>query len=342
MSKLDALRQENESLLARLTERRQAVRDTDLQQVALGVDSLGSQYALRPRRVLRGHFGKIYSVHWSADSQHLVSASQDGKLIVWDAYNTAKVYAIPLRSNWVMTCAYSPSGFMVASGGLDSLCTIYNLEKQDEHNGAVHQELAYHTGFLSCCRFLNDRQILTSSGDKTCALWDIERAKPITVFSGHTGDVMSLSLSPDKETFVSGACDSTAKLWDMRDGKCKQTFHGHEADINTIQFFPSGYAFGTGSDDTTCRLFDIRADQEINVFASDRAKAGVTSVAFSKSGRLMYAGYDDFNCNIWDTLRGEHIGVLASHENRVSCLGVSDDGVALCTGSWDQTLRVWT
>ena len=60
-------------------------------QVALGVDSLGSQYALRPRRVLRGHFGKIYSVHWSADSQHLVSASQDGKLIVWDAYNTAKV-----------------------------------------------------------------------------------------------------------------------------------------------------------------------------------------------------------------------------------------------------------
>ena len=34
------------------------------------------------RRTLRGHFGKIYAMHWAKDSRHLVSASQDGKLIV--------------------------------------------------------------------------------------------------------------------------------------------------------------------------------------------------------------------------------------------------------------------
>ncbi len=31
---------------------------------------------------------------------------------------------------------------------------------------------------------------------------------------------------------------------------------------------------------------------------------------------------------------------MTGHENRVSCLGVSSDGMALCTGSWDSTLRV--
>jgi len=34
-------------------------------------------------------------------------------------------------------------------------------------------------------------------------------------------------------------------------------------------------------------------------------------------------------------LRGEKIGSLNGHENRVSCLGVSNDGISLCTGSWD-------
>jgi hypothetical protein len=58
------------------------------------------------------------------------------------------------------------------------------------------------------------------------------------------------------------------------------------------------------------------------------------------SGRILFAGYDDFNCNVWDTLKGERVGVLAGHENRVSCLGVSADGMALCTGSWDSTLKV--
>jgi WD40 repeat protein len=43
---------------------------------------------------------------------------------------------------------------------------------------------------------------------------------------------------------------------------------------------------------------------------------------------------------VWDTLKGERVGVLTGHENRVSCLGVSSDGMALCTGSWDSTLKV--
>ena len=44
------------------------------------------------------------------------------------------------------------------------------------------------------------------------ALWDIETGQQTTSFQGHTGDVMSLSLSPDMKTFVSGACDASAKV----------------------------------------------------------------------------------------------------------------------------------
>lgn len=107
-----------------------------------------------------------------------------------------------------------------------------------------------------------------------------------------------------------------------------------------FRFFPNGDAFATGSDDASCRLFDIRADRELNSFTHDHILCGITSVAFSISGRLLFGGYDDWTCNVWDTLKGERVGVLTGHENRVSCLGVSTDGMALCTGSWDSTLRV--
>lgn len=329
---------------------------------------------MRPRRALKGHLAKIYAMHWAADRRHLVSASQDGKLIVWDAYTTNKVHAIPLRSSWVMTCAYSPSGNFVACGGLDNICSIYNLQSKDA--GAVKgaRELSAHSGYLSCCRFISDRQIVTSSGDMTCMLWDIEAGVRILEFSDHTGDVMrygliasshrstsdslsSLSLGPSQNVFVSGACDATAKLWDIRSGKATQTFSGHESDINAVtyaplhlswllrayvyfRFFPNGDAFATGSDDASCRLFDIRADRELNAFTHDNILCGITSVAFSISGRILFGGYDDWTCNVWDTLKGERVGVLTGHENRVSCLGVSSDGMALCTGSWDSTLRV--
>ena len=221
---------------------------------------------MKPRRNLKGHLAKIYAMHWSTDRRHLVSASQDGKLIIWDAYTTNKVHAIPLRSSWVMTCAYAPSGNFVACGGLDNICSIYNLSSRDGPT-RVARELSGHSGYLSCCRFVNDRKIITSSGDMTCMMWDIETGSKVTEFADHLGDVMSISINPtNANVFVSGACDAFAKLWDVRTGKAVQTFAGHESDINAIQFFPDGNAFGTGSDDASCRLFDIRADRELNVY----------------------------------------------------------------------------
>jgi len=343
MNELDQLRAEAEQLKNAIRDGRKTACDTTLAQAAGTMEPIG-RIQMRTRRTLRGHLSKIYAMHWGAESssnsRNLVSASQDGKLIVWDSYSTNKVHAIPLRSSWVMTCAYAPSGSFVACGGLDNICSIYSL-KTREGNVRVSRELPGHTGYLSCCRFLDDNQIVTSSGDMTCALWDIETGQQCQVYTGHTGDVMSLSLSPDFRTFVSGACDASAKLWDIRDGMCKQTFPGHESDINAVTFFPSGYAFASGSDDASCRLFDIRSDQELSVYNHDNIICGITSVAFSRSGRLLIAGYDDHNCNVWDTVRAERSGVLAGHDNRVSCLGVTEDGMAVCTGSWDSFLKIW-
>jgi len=302
---------------------------------------------LKQRRILKGHFGKIYALHWANDSKHLVSASQDGKLIIWNGFTTNKVHAIPLRSSWVMTCAYSPSGNMVACGGLDNLCSVYKLPSnaslpKDGQQQKTYGELAQHEGYLSCCRFLHDDEIITSSGDSTCILWDVESKTPKAIFNDHQGDVMSVSILNEQDYFVSGSCDSTAKLWDHRNKKaCIKTFGGHESDINSVAFFPDGNAFGTGSDDSSCRLFDIRAYLQLNKYSNDKILCGITSVSFSKSGKMLFAGYDDYNCYVWDTQFGTLVNQLVGHENRVSCLGVTEDGKALCTGSWDTLLKVW-
>jgi len=308
------------------------------------IDKLNdNSFDIKQRRILKGHFGKIYAMHWSNDSKHLVSASQDGKLIIWNGFTTNKVHAIPLRSSWVMTCAYSPSGQFVACGGLDNLCSIYKLPQTNDVGGGqkTFAELAQHEGYLSCCRFIEDGTIITSSGDSTCIMWNIESKSASAMFNDHDGDVMSVSICENKSQFVSGSCDATAKLWDFNTGVCVKSFQGHESDINSVSFFPDGNAFGTGSDDSSCRLFDIRAYRELNKYADDKILCGITSVAFSKTGRFLFAGYDDYNCNVWDTVYATLVQQLKSHDNRVSCLGITQNGQALCTGSWDNLLKIW-
>jgi len=339
---VDALKKE----IAELHQRVEPLRGEDKSplQEASEQSAIHTTCALKQRRILKGHFGKIYAMHWSSDSRHLVSASQDGKLIVWNGFTTNKVDAIPLRSSWVMTCAYSPSGNYVACGGLDNLCSVYKLSNKDAAGSPqkTHGELAQHEGYLSCCRFIRDDEIVTSSGDSTCILWDVEQKSPKAVFHDHTGDVMSVSIFDANDVFVSGSCDASAKVWDHRQQKaCVKTFTGHESDINSVQFFPDGNAFGTGSDDSSCRLFDIRSYSQLSKYSDDKILCGITSVAFSRTGKLLFAGYDDYNCYVWDTLAGRLVDQLIGHDNRVSCLGVTDDGKALATGSWDTLLKIW-
>jgi guanine nucleotide-binding protein G(I)/G(S)/G(T) subunit beta-1 len=269
---------------------------------------------------------------------------------VWNANTTLKKQAIPLRSSWVMTCAFETTqNQMVACGGLDNLCSVYVLSSgEGGAAGRAFKELQAHDGYLSCCRFIGDKNIITSSGDSTCCYWDVERGEALTSFTDHNGDVMSVCVNPtDSNVFVSGSCDATCKLWDIRAARAVMTFAGHESDINAVTFFPSGMAFGTGSDDSSCRLFDLRCYQEINQFASDKILCGITSVAFSKSGRLLLGGYDDYMVHAWDTCKATPSAPSfayekgAGHENRVSCIGVSSCGMALATGSWDTLLRVW-
>ena len=298
--------------------------------------------ATKLRRTLKGHFGKVTAMHWAGDSQALVSASQDGKLLLWNAVTTNKLNAISLKSSYVMAVGMEQSkGNLVACGGLDNLCTVYSLNQPSNE-----MEMASHDGFLSCCRFLDESRILTASGDSTVILWDIPQGTPMDTFAEHKQDAMSLAVCPSNPMlFCSVSVDRTAKIWDIRQPQAsQQTFSGHEGDINGVDFMRDGMSIGTGSEDGTARIFDLRAHNEISKFGKVTEGEGLTSVSFSRSGRVLFGGHADSNVLAWDVLSDKASPTFTlnqAHDQHVSCLGVNPKGDALCTGSWDATLKIW-
>ncbi|GAB1294440.1 Guanine nucleotide-binding protein subunit beta-5 [Apodemus speciosus] len=314
---LASLKSEAESLKGKLEEERAKLHDVELHQVAERVEALG-QFVMKTRRTLKGHGNKVLCMDWCKDKRRIVSSSQDGKVIVWDSFTTNKC-------------------------GLDNKCSVYPLTfDKNENMAAKKKSVAMHTNYLSACSFTNsDMQILTASGDGTCALWDVESGQLLQSFHGHGADVLCLDLAPSEtgNTFVSGGCDKKAMVWDMRSGQCVQAFETHESDVNSVRYYPSGDAFASGSDDATCRLYDLRADREVAIYSKESIIFGASSVDFSLSGRLLFAGYNDYTINVWDVLKGSRVSILFGHENRVSTLRVSPDGTAFCSGSWDHTLR---
>lgn len=147
------------------------------------IDKIGKKC----RRTLRGHLTKVYDANWSGKDNELVSVSQDGRLLVWNALTTLKLHAYQISCSWTMTCGFAPSGNLIACGGLDNTCTVYSLTTEKQ---TPLKELQGHDGYISRCKFLDDRQIITTSGDSDCFLWDIEAGKKLHEYTAHSGDVM--------------------------------------------------------------------------------------------------------------------------------------------------------
>jgi len=360
----EAARKEIGVLNAQIEKTLQSKRDGTLvaaSQKHLLAPIRGPPSQVKCRRTLKGHFGKITALDWTSDGTTVVSASQDGHLLLWDALSSSKKEDVKLKSSYVMSVCMEASGQFVAAGGLDNACSIYKVGGPDK--AELKTELVSHQGYLSSCKFFHSpTKMLTASADATSLLWDVTKGQIIDTFAEHKANITEVQLV-DKNLYLSSSVDKTIKLWDVRSSAREgsaQTFTGHAGDVNGVSVLKScstaegATAFCSCSEDGTVRVWDTRAYGEVARFGqvsqqSERdpfsdGDAGFTSISASMSGRLVFCGHSEGSVvcyDIFSSSKDPTYVIQGAHEEHVSCVGVSPTGDVLCTGSWDFNLKLF-
>lgn len=349
-NKLIVAKQTCQVLYSELQKSNAAIQDMTLKQASAHLPQIPPKRYLRQYNTLKGHQDKIAQIKWSSNSEKLVSACQDGFMIIWDAVSGLKLQAITLESPWVLLCAFAPSGRFVALAGLDNRCTIYKVETANDYHIRTRSNAMElrengrkipraHAAYVSACEFIADDQILTASGDMTIALWDMEKHTKVRDFLDHCGDVLLLLVSPKErmlpQTFLSAGSDGTVKLWDLRAKAPQTSCQMSRVDVNCVSLLPNGYSFVSGDDEGICKIYDFRSLCELEQYnlreqfepplllkdgpgspTSSRSMwsqfdaPGVVSLDLSKSGRILYACYADYGCLAWDILRKEIVELI--------------------------------
>ena len=163
--------------------------------------------------------------------------------------------------------------------------------------------------------------------------------EPVQTLAGHTGDVLSVAISPDGGTIASGSVDNTIILWGVASGIEIQTLAGHTDDVLSVAFSPDGRILASGSVDQKIILWDVAGGTEIQTLAGHTAD--VSSVAFSPDGSILASGSSDKTIILWDVASGTEMGSLTGLEDLVLCVAFSPDGSTLASGSLDDTIVLW-
>jgi WD40 repeat protein len=145
------------------------------------------------------------------------------------------------------------------------------------------------------------------------------------VFSGHTGEVRSVAVSPDGQWILSGSNDGTVRIWNTLPK------NGPQPLSTVLKFSKIGRKISrpTASSDgrsSTSGIFD----------------KAVRTVDFSPDGKYAAAGFFDGTIRVWDmNNRVAEPIVFIGHTDVVSEITFMPDSKKLASASADGSVRLW-
>ena len=158
---------------------------------------------------------------------------------------------------------------------------------------------------------------------------------------GHTdtGEVFSVAISPDGQTFVSGAGDRTIRIWDLATGTLKTTLTDDTGEVFSVAISPDGQTVVSGSNDNRIKVWDLATGTLKTTLTGHTSL--VLGVAISPDGRTLVSGSSDRTIKVWDLATGTLKTTLTGHTSLVLGVAISPDGRTLVSGSSDRTIKVW-
>ena len=129
------------------------------------------------------------------------------------------------HSHGVWSVAFAPDGLTLASGGVDRLVRMWDIE-----TGRLLRSLRGHTADIRSVVFTPDGQTLaTASEDRTIRLWNPNTGESKKLlFTRYDHNVVSLSLSPDGLMLARGSHNKDIKIWEVTTGTELMTLLGKD------------------------------------------------------------------------------------------------------------------
>ena len=289
------------------------------------------------KTTLEGHGGSIWSVSICRESELVAGGSDDHTIKLWNAKTGESLDALEGHQAGVKAAVFAPKGRFLASGAKDRLVKMWNPPGRPEF------VLEGHHGPVNALAFSADCRFLVSGGGEAdkpgeVIVWDLAKASSLARLQGHEAEVLSVAISPNRQTLASCDAAGVIKLWNLEHLLERHSWTGHEGAAWTVAFHPEGKALVSGGQDGWVKFWERRTGKELGKRKGDSSP--VLATAFSLHGRQLAIGCLDGHVKLWSVGSKNPWFKLCRLEKPVHALTYSPERILLAAGP-DNNVTLW-
>eukprot|EP00210_Caulerpa_lentillifera_P008701 g8300.t1 len=295
-----------------------------------------------------GHTKGVNAIQFFPETgQLLLSAGMDGRVKIWDVFNSGKCMRTYLgHSKGVRDIYFNNDGRKFLSTGYDCNIHLWDTETGQAIRTINKRKIFYVAKFHPD----DNRQniMLAGCSDKKIYQFDLDSGEELLVYDYHLDGVNTITFVDDGRRFVTSSDDKSLRIWEFGiPVQIKYIADPSMQSMPAITLHPSGNYFCGQSQDNQIVTYSTRDRFRLNrkkTFKGHTTAGYACQINFSPDGQYIISGDSYGRCFFWEwQMPKKVVRTFKAHEKTV-CLGVcwhplETSKVATC--GWDGLIKYW-
>ncbi len=298
-------------------------------------------------RHYKGHNGVIFKVAFTPDGKQMLTGDFAGALILWDVASGKEIRRFgddgKGHADQVYNLAISPDGKTAISTARTKQFMLWDMAT-GKLIRAFNADLAESKGSIWNVVYTPDsKYAIVGAGDLDAninlLMWDLETAKVVRRFKGHTNSVYALTISGDGTRLVSGDGAGQVIIWDTATGEPVQKINETTKRIFGVILSPDKKRLLIGGDDPYILVWDVVAGKTAQK-VGDFTGTIIRNMAWSPTGDTFAVSIlRNGTASVYDANTYARIASFTGHLPNVWGISYSPDGKYVFSSDDDDVIR---